>query len=113
MGKQSRRANRRNRKAHSVLHAIGNGKPREDIFTGETMTCVMCGAQQRSDPSVNSDWRAIEWNELTYYACPHEFPPDGAGQEAFTQAYLRVLEKISQTYAKQIAAQSLSAFTVN
>lgn len=56
-------------------------------FTGELITCVVCGAQYRSNPNVESDWRAIQIEDEILYACPNEFPPDGAGKEAFTAAY--------------------------
>jgi hypothetical protein len=66
----------------------------EGIFTGELMTCVMCGAEQQSDPDVESDWRCIEVCGVRGYACPDEFPPDGAGKEEFEEAYLKVLARI-------------------
>lgn len=60
-------------------------------FTGEVMTCVICKCQQRSDPNVESQWRCIELDGVRFYACPKEFPPDGASAAAFERAYGKVL----------------------
>ncbi len=63
-------------------------------FMGELMTCIMCGATQRSSPNVESQWRGLQADGVLYYACPAEFPPDGSEAEAFKRAYVRVLDKI-------------------
>lgn len=67
-------------------------------FVGETMTCTVCGRQERSDPSVESDWRCIEVDGQGYYVCPNEFPPDTASAKDFEKAYRRVLEHIIVTH---------------
>jgi hypothetical protein len=61
---------------------------------GEVMTCILCGATQRSDPHVESQWRGLQVDGVMYYACPAEFPPDGSSAKAFEVAYLWVLNKI-------------------
>jgi len=38
-------------------------------FIGETMTCLLCGAMQRSDPEVSSNWRALQIEGRIFYAC--------------------------------------------
>ena len=62
-------------------------------FMGEMMTCILCGKQARSDPSVESNWRAIVIGDKRYYACRDEFPPDGASSEVFKVAYVRFIKK--------------------
>ena len=72
---------------------------------GEKATCVMCGKQiavaALLDPDGVSDWRMFVWGERTMYACPEEFPPDDAGEEAFRDAYLRVLQRLCDVSGKQ------------
>jgi hypothetical protein len=63
-------------------------------FQGETMTCVMCGREQQSDPAVRSDWRCLEVDGQPYYVCPDHFPPDGSTKEAFSEAYQIILRAI-------------------
>lgn len=63
-------------------------------FQGETMTCVCCGKIQQSDPDVESNWRAITADSVRYYACPDEFPPDGATALEFELAYTIVFRNI-------------------
>lgn len=70
-------------------------------FVGELMTCVCCLKQQRSDPKTESQWRAIDFEGVRYYACPDEFPPDGATALEFELAYTAVFRNI-------IALRSLS-----
>ena len=60
-------------------------------FKGELMTCCVCGRQQRSDPKVQTQWRAIEIDSEIVYGCPDEFPSDKAGREAFKTAYQLVI----------------------
>ena len=60
-------------------------------FTNELMICVVCGAQHRSNPNVQSDWRAIGMDNKIIYACPDEFPSDKAGADAFKTAYELVI----------------------
>lgn len=69
-------------------------EPARDYFRGELMTCVLCGRQEQSDPAVESDWRVMEADGVAYYACPNEFPPDGASRAEFKRAYLRFSEKV-------------------
>lgn len=64
-------------------------------FQGETMTCVMCGKQHKSNPMVESNWTAITVDAgQTYYACPAEFPPTNSSRKAYADAYERILAKI-------------------
>ena len=60
-------------------------------FTGELMTCVVCGRTEESHPLVKSDWRYIEIDEIGFYACPEEFPSDGATKRDFQTSYEVVL----------------------
>jgi len=71
----------------------------------EIATCVMCGKQiamsELLDPNVLSDWRIIHWGGETVYVCSDEFPPDDAGQDAFRDAYVAVLQKMVDVSGKQ------------
>lgn len=67
----------------------------ESPFTGETMTCVMCGKQHQSDPRVASQWRVIDYGELRFHICPKHFPSDNAPSDKFARAYEKVLRKIA------------------
>jgi hypothetical protein len=60
-------------------------------FTGELMTCCVCRATERSDPHVSTQWRVIVVDDVPFYACPREFPDDGAPAGAFEGAYRRVM----------------------
>jgi hypothetical protein len=71
----------------SSAQATG-GVPPSVPFTGELMVCVVCGQTEHSDPTKNTDWRAIDLDGQRAYACPHEFPP--ADLAAFEAAYLKV-----------------------
>jgi len=62
-------------------------------FLGETMVCLLCHKTQTSDPSVESQWRAIQVSGKTFYACPAHFPPDGARVKAFEKAYYKFLRR--------------------
>jgi hypothetical protein len=62
-------------------------------FSGETMKCVMCGAEQKSDAAIESQWRMVELEGQKFYACPREFPADGSSSAAFEAAYHRFLRK--------------------
>jgi hypothetical protein len=65
-------------------------------FMGETMTCIMCGKQQPSDPTVESGWTFISIDGKTgSYVCPDELPGEGATKEQFAQAYEPILRKIA------------------
>lgn len=55
------------------------------------MTCCVCGKQQRSNSKIKSQWRAIQLDNTLVYACPNEFPRDGASKEAFSTAYQLVI----------------------
>lgn len=46
------------------------------VFMGELMTCILCGKEQLSNPRVESNWRAVSLNGVTFYACPDHFPAD-------------------------------------
>jgi hypothetical protein len=78
----------------------------EGIFSGEVMTCVVCGAKRRSHPAVESDWRCVIVDGERFYVCPDEFPPDGAGREEdFREAYKLVLTKVLSVRGKRIKEQ--------
>jgi len=64
------------------------------FFTGETMCCILCDRQEKSDPRVESDWRCVVADGVRYYVCPDHFPPDGAGADAFRRVYDEVLRRI-------------------
>ena len=77
----------------SITELIMGQRPH--AFTGELMTCVICGATERSAPDKQTDWRAIDLDRERFYACPKEFPPDGATvstAEAFALAYTKVIK---------------------
>lgn len=74
----------------------GDGKPEHNPFQGELMKCVMCGREERSDPGVESEWRAIEWGDDLYYACPDEFPPDKYPSIVFELAYSKIFSAIAR-----------------
>lgn len=80
-------------KTHTTIDTGGQPTPGLP-FQGEVMICVMCGRQQRSNPTVESNWRALTVDGETYYACPREFPKDGARAGKFAKAYERILRKI-------------------
>lgn len=46
-------------------------------FTGEMMTCAICGKQQRSNPKKSSQWTVIEANGKPMYVCPKCFGNEG------------------------------------
>jgi hypothetical protein len=57
-------------------------------FQGELMRCVLCDRSERSDPAVETQWRALDIDDRIFYACPDEFPPDETGtKEEFGMAY--------------------------
>jgi hypothetical protein len=67
-------------------------------FDGELMECSLCDAEQQHDPEARSDWRAMQFpgEDDVYYVCPAHFPPDGAGVDAFREAYLEVFIKLAE-----------------
>lgn len=65
-------------------------------FMRELMTCCVCGKQQRSNPRLESQWRALEVDNEIFYACPDEFPSDRAGKHAFSKAYQLVIACVLQ-----------------
>lgn len=78
-----------------AARAVQNAIDRK-YFQGETMTCILCGKQDQSDPEGETGWRLLEADGVPYYVCPAEFPPDDADSEAFAAAYMTVLAKIGQ-----------------
>ena len=64
------------------------------LFQGERMRCVVCGAEQLSDPNVESGWTAIQVDGNQRYVCPGHFPPEAAGVEAMSEAWRAVLLKV-------------------
>lgn len=70
------------------------------LFQGEKMRCIMCNKVQWSDPQVNSDWTAIEFEGKTYYVCPGEMPFERAKagvatEDDFTRAYQKIFYRIA------------------
>lgn len=61
------------------------------VFNGETMVCVFCGKERKSNPEVSSDWRGMELDDFMVYACPKHFPPDGARAGKFAKAHMRMM----------------------
>lgn len=51
----------------------GGKKTAGVLFQGEMMTCKMCGRQQKSDPKVESNWTALQFDSLIVYLCPSCF----------------------------------------
>lgn len=60
-------------------------------FTGQLMTCVVCGGQLRSHPEAESNWRCLKIDGDFFHVCPNEFPPDGSPKEGFAIAYQAVI----------------------
>lgn len=56
-------------------------------FTGELMSCVICGRQERSNPRVSSGWRMLQLDEHGFYVCPDELPKEGASAAEYSKAY--------------------------
>lgn len=63
-------------------------------FQSETMTCLMCGKTQKSDPKVESGWTFLEADGRGFYVCPDELPGEKGTREEFSLAYAKILEKI-------------------
>lgn len=63
-------------------------------FSGEMMTCVMCGARLRSDLRIESGWTCIVADNKPFYVCPAELPAGPASKEAFAAAYRKILIRI-------------------
>jgi len=59
-------------------------------FSGELMTCALCGRQEKSDPGIESGWRAIQMDGRVYYVCPNELPKDGSTATEYEIAYSRI-----------------------
>jgi hypothetical protein len=72
------------------------------LFTGETMTCIMCGKVEKSDPNENKNWRAVELDGIPYYACTDHFPPDETGSSKdFEKAYTAVISKAAALHRRR------------
>jgi hypothetical protein len=57
---------RSHRRPKPITTAMGWGMSRAEmeasaqrVFQGELMKCVFCGAEQRSSPDTNTEWRAL------------------------------------------------------
>lgn len=74
-------------------------------FTGETMTCVVCGKVHESDIAIESNWRCVQVDGVSWYACPDEFPAGGASEEQFQAAYEAVFQAVLSARAKEIKGQ--------
>jgi len=71
-------------------------------FSGERMVCLLCGREEISNPTVSSQWRCVRLDNRTFYACPNEFPADGARAEQFMRAYKRfILEAAKKAKERQ------------
>jgi hypothetical protein len=87
------------KKHKDTFVALGDGKNGLPApFEGEMMVCAICGRKKRSDPAVESNWRAIDLDEQRYYICVQHFPPDGSGAKAFKHAYDWILRKLIKKY---------------
>jgi hypothetical protein len=100
MSKRQKRFKRRVAVKHYTVQT--GGKPTLGLpFQGEWMRCVICDREEKSDPAVQSGWRAIELNGVLYYGCRDHFPGDDASTDEFSTAYrnliLRALRKRSDT----------------
>lgn len=73
----------------SITDIIMGKRPK--AFRGELMKCAVCGKEEKSSPDANTQWRAVDLGSKRIYACPAEFPPDGASAEEFKAAYLRLI----------------------
>jgi len=71
-------------------------------FVGETMVCVLCSKTAKSDPRISSDWRAIQIQRRTFYACTDHFPPDGSPSGAFADAYTKFLKRVIEMLNKSV-----------
>jgi len=96
---KKRRPIKRRYRRQKITDAIGFNISNKDMpnplpFEGQEMVCVLCGATQTSDPAIESNWRAVQWEGQIYYACVDEFPPDDSSQEAFSEAYQKVFKKV-------------------
>ena len=95
---------KKHREEGPVVGAMGFGKmsPLQiaaeagKVFRGEEMTCILCGARQTSSPDTNTRWRICQLDGDKFYACPNEFPPDGASQAQFEVAYRNFLLKATE-----------------
>lgn len=92
-----RRAAKNQRRKIRKTRIVTGGRPIPGLpFMGETMTCIMCGKVEQSDPAIKSDWRMVLADGKPYYVCPAHFPPDPATVEQFKSAYVAVLTKIME-----------------
>ena len=51
----------------------GEKRPEDEFvpFTGELMTCVLCGKAEQSDAGIDSSWRMLEMGDgKRHYVCP-------------------------------------------
>lgn len=75
-------------------------------FSGEVMTCILCGKKRESGPDIESNWRAVQLGEgaaaRRYYACADHFPPDDASREAFKAAYVVLMEKAIKLWRSRL-----------
>lgn len=65
-------------------------------FMGEMMRCVMCGKEEMSTPTRESNWRCMVVGKQRYYACTDEFPADGSKVDEFQKAYTKVITKVAK-----------------
>lgn len=61
------------------------------FFQGEIMKCVMCEREEKSDPSVNSEWTVLELDGVPYYCCPDCLQKNA---KDLSGRYQAVIEKI-------------------
>lgn len=71
--------------ARMTLEQLGQAP----AFTGETLTCAICGLTEKTDPNVETNWRVIDTTDCRQAFCPNEFPPDGSPVDLFKLAFQR------------------------
>lgn len=59
-----------------TIHTGGKKTPGL-LFQGEMMLCRICGKQQKSDPKIESNWTALQIDDVVVYICPICFPKLG------------------------------------
>lgn len=60
-------------------------------FTGEMMTCAICGKMQRSHPDIESGWTGIELDDSFFYVCTDHLGKPHWSRQQHERAYFRVL----------------------
>jgi hypothetical protein len=74
------------------------------LFQGEMMSCCMCGAKEKSDPGIETGWRAVQLDECVFYVCPKELPPNGSSAKEYGKAYSKVIGQCVELLRKKRSA---------